>query len=113
MGTLKHSETGARMDLLARTLVGRGPHCDLVLTDPSVSGDHAAIVWRGEGWEIRDLGSRNGTVVTGEVLNPGLSHKLEAGAVITFGRASPWRLAEVGPPYAHAVALNGAGVVID
>ena len=39
------------------------------LTAPEVSGRHAAVRHRSGGWEIRDLGSTNGTVVDGERLS--------------------------------------------
>lgn len=49
--------------------IGRAPHCDLVLSHPTVSRHHAALRrvggdWEGD-WEIVDLGSRNGVSVNG------------------------------------------------
>ena len=111
MGAIESEESGARMELLARTLVGRSPHCDLVLGEPSVSGDHAALAWGGDAWTLRDLGSRNGTVVDGAPAPPGRRHRLAAGARIVFGRAPAWRLVEAGPPFAHALELGGGAVV--
>lgn len=43
-----------------RVLVGRGPHCDIQLDDPSVSRQHFCLVV-GETIEIEDFGSANGT----------------------------------------------------
>ncbi len=49
--------------------VGRGPTGDLVVLDGSVSRDHAELT-RGEGgWQLRDLGSRNGTQLDGQRVN--------------------------------------------
>ena len=46
--------------------IGRDPSCDLVLTDKSVSREHARIgILNGQGIGIRDLGSANGTFVDG------------------------------------------------
>lgn len=54
-----------------RVTVGRGPSCDCLLHEDSVSRRHAEL-WRdGERWYMRDLGSRNGTRVNGiRVLEP-------------------------------------------
>ncbi len=39
----------------------------------------------GAGWEVRDLGSRNGTFVQGERLAPGARAKLNQGGQVAFG----------------------------
>jgi hypothetical protein len=44
-----------------RFLVGRGPHCDLVVESSKVSREHAAFVRENGAWFIEDLGSSNGT----------------------------------------------------
>jgi pSer/pThr/pTyr-binding forkhead associated (FHA) protein len=50
----------------ATRLVGRDPSGnDVVLDDPRVSARHARIEWTGRGWALHDLGSKNGTFVTG------------------------------------------------
>lgn len=58
-----HVETGSIV------VLGRGDQSPVRLTAPEVSGRHAAVRHRGGGWEIRDLGSTNGTVVDGERLS--------------------------------------------
>jgi hypothetical protein len=45
--------------------IGRSPDCDCLLPEPSVSRRHAQLRRAGEGWLLRDLGSRNGTRVNG------------------------------------------------
>jgi predicted component of type VI protein secretion system len=58
---------GAAHPLAAtRTTVGRRPQADLVLLNGSVSRDHAEVHHTDTGWVLRDLGSRNGTVLDGE-----------------------------------------------
>jgi len=46
-------------------LIGRREDCDIVLSDPSVSREHARLVFRDHRWIIQDLRSRNGTIVNG------------------------------------------------
>jgi transcriptional regulator with GAF, ATPase, and Fis domain len=46
-----------------RTTVGRSVICDLVLGDKAVSGTHFELVASEAGFLVRDLGSRNGTLV--------------------------------------------------
>lgn len=60
-----------------RITVGRAQDNDVVLPDPRVSAVHALLERLGPHWSVRDLGSRNGTVVNGQrllaerVLQPG------------------------------------------
>ena len=68
MGLLKQVETDQEISIRARCLIGRHPGCDLRLDDPRVSSEHSSVHWTGERWEIRDLGSRNGTTVDGNRL---------------------------------------------
>ena len=44
-----------------RFLIGRGKHCDLIISSGKVSREHAAIVRNGTEYFIEDLGSSNGT----------------------------------------------------
>ncbi|HBT46973.1 MAG TPA: hypothetical protein DEA73_03690 [Peptococcaceae bacterium] len=46
-------------------IIGRDRLSDIVLNEIHVSARHAAVTRRGNGWEIRDLGSTNGTYVNG------------------------------------------------
>jgi len=45
--------------------IGRAPACDVTLTDPDVSRQHAAITVTTAGITVRDLGSMNGTLLDG------------------------------------------------
>ena len=45
------------------TVLGRSRRCDIVLTDPNVSRQHAEIRRQDSGFMLRDLGSTNGTRV--------------------------------------------------
>ena len=107
MGILRNQHTGAWRALLARTLVGRAPHCDLALSEPAISGAHAALIWTGAGWAARDLGSRNGTTVDGQPLAAGALRPLAVGATLVFGGASAWTLESAEAPSAHAISAEG------
>lgn len=86
MGTIERPD-GDPFVLLARTLVGRGPTCDLVVPHRSVSSEHAVISWSEGAWWIRDLASRNGTAVGGVALEPGQPARLEEGQALRLGLA--------------------------
>ncbi|MGI9952338.1 FHA domain-containing protein [Moorellaceae bacterium AZ2] len=47
-------------------IIGRDELSDIVLNETHVSGRHAAITRQGDRWQIRDLGSTNGTYVNGK-----------------------------------------------
>ncbi|PCC75024.1 FHA domain-containing protein [Nannocystis exedens] len=104
MGVLRGPE--GDVELPERCLIGRSRGCDLVLAARDVSGEHAVLQWSATHWELRDLGSRNGSYV-GEVrLTPGGRATLAAGATLQFGHESgTWQLIDAGAPRALAVAL--------
>jgi pSer/pThr/pTyr-binding forkhead associated (FHA) protein len=49
-------------------LVGRGPDCDLSLSDPMVSREHCRLDWQDGNPIVEDLASRNGTRINGETI---------------------------------------------
>ena len=49
--------------------VGRTKASRVHIRDPAVSEKHGEIRWTGAGWELRDLGSSNGTQVNGRALS--------------------------------------------
>jgi hypothetical protein len=90
----------------SRVLIGRGPAANLRLRAAAISSEHAALRWTGADWELRDLGSRNGTFVDGARLAPGEPKIVAEGARLGFGAASGYVLAAAGPPSAHAVPID-------
>jgi hypothetical protein len=73
----------------AGVTLGRSRQCDVVLSDPNVSRQHAEIRPRGGSWVLADLGSTNGSRLNGrriegpQVVTPG--DEIEIGtSVITF-----------------------------
>ena len=49
-------------------MLGRGPECDIRPNSDLVSRQHCLLQITDDGAVIRDLGSRNGTLVNGEIL---------------------------------------------
>lgn len=116
MGCLRHCETGDRCLLMPEHLVGRSPRAALCLKSSYVSAQHASIRWVTSHWELKDLGSRNGTRVNDKSLAPGQVRELQVGARISFGRAEQtWELVDDSPPRAMVVPLDGRddGIVIE
>lgn len=68
---------------VGETLAGRSPYCTIVLNDPRVSREHAALRLSGEGLWVEDLGSRNGTRVNGEPISG--PFRLTAGDTVEIG----------------------------
>jgi hypothetical protein len=96
----------------ARLLVGRSPSCSLRLDKKYVSGEHATLAWTGWAWEVRDLGSRNGTFINGNRIEPGNPVPVTQGTRIAFGDPEElFELIDAEPPTAVAVDLSSGTVV--
>ena len=53
----------------SHTVIGRNRDAAVPLTDPLVSREHAAIIFRDDTFILKDLGSTNGTYMRGELIN--------------------------------------------
>ncbi|MEI9948001.1 MAG: FHA domain-containing protein [Pseudomonadota bacterium] len=108
-------ESGERCCILmAEHLIGRGPQCALRLTPKYVSTQHAVIRWSGNGWELIDRASRNGTRLNGEPVEPGRAYALVKGAVVSFGHPEQrWALVNASEPQAMALALDSGKVCLE
>lgn len=62
-----------------RVLIGRGEDCDIKLVSDRVSRHHCEAVWHDGHFELRDLGSTNGTYLNGQRIHHAV---LQDGAVI-------------------------------
>ncbi|WP_437752164.1 FHA domain-containing protein [Sorangium sp. So ce1389] len=82
-------DTGERIALRSRVLIGRSAACDLRVEDPRVSSEHASLGWTGAIWEVRDLGSKNGTFVGERRLAAGERIPLLPGDLLTLGAPRP------------------------
>jgi len=63
--------------------IGRADYNDLILTDESVSSQHAKLTRREGIWILTDLGSTNGTLVDGERVEEDVP--LAPGCFVRFG----------------------------
>lgn len=59
-------QAGSQFRLFGVTQIGRHPSNDIVLTDPSVSGRHARVVWENGRFTLHDLQSTNGVYLKDE-----------------------------------------------
>jgi len=66
----------------ASVTIGRLPECDIVISDPGASRQHAQIRFDGERFVVDDLGSTNGTLVNDAAAD---GRALEDGDRITIG----------------------------
>ena len=108
MGLLHDDASDGTYTLHARTLIGRNPLCHVQVDDRRVSAEHATISWRGDGWELRDLGSSNGTWVDGQPIDAGVPVRLTTASRLSFGQpGDAWRLLEVDGPVPSARELMG------
>jgi hypothetical protein len=65
-------------------LLGRAQEADLVLDDDYVSGRHARLFPQGSRWFLEDLGSTNGTYVSGSQLTRTVA--VDPGTAIRIGK---------------------------
>ena len=66
-----------------QTVIGRGRAADIVLAEPTISREHAAIGFDSVGWYVKDLGSTNGSFANGSRIE---RHQLKQGDEIVLGR---------------------------
>lgn len=65
-------------------LIGRAPECTLVLDDDYASNRHARVFHRDDEWMVEDLGSTNGTLVSGRRIEGAVPFR--PGAQVRIGR---------------------------
>lgn len=107
MAKLRDDSTSEVRAVPARMLVGRSATCFLRLSDAQVSGEHALVQWTGQGWVLRDLGSRNGTHLNGRRLPVAASSPLARGSQIAFGDPkATFTMQDAGPPVPMALELR-------
>jgi hypothetical protein len=107
VGILERIVTKNRCTLAAQSLVGRSGTSVVRIEDPRVSGMHAMLKWVRNRWEMRDLGSRNGTTVDGRKLVSNEWAELHEGSELRFAGGEPWVLVSALPPVASATPETG------
>ncbi len=114
MGAIRELSTGRVQLLQPEHVVGRAQACSLRLEARYVSSQHALLRWAGGRWEVKDLGSRNGTFLDGVRLKPGEEYALRRGAKMAFGSVSEglWELADPAAPRPMVVSLDGGEPVV-
>ncbi len=96
-----------RIALAANGVIGRSASCTLRVDEPRASAEHARFSYRDQAWTIRDLGSRNGTFVNGDRIDPGAARTFSLGDIISFGKTSlAWTLVDASAPVAMARKLS-------
>jgi len=65
-----------------RTVVGRKPHNDIHLEDPTISGEHAVFLKMKHVY-VEDLGSTNGVILNGKRVT---KRQLSSGDIVRIGR---------------------------
>ncbi len=90
-----------------KSTIGRSQEGQLVILASSVSREHAELKKTDAGWQVRDLGSRNGTFVDGTRCQGRVT--LPTRAVLKIGDVVLWFLAEVvHEPIAPPSMLTGS-----
>jgi hypothetical protein len=108
MGFLREIVTGKILPLEPEHVIGRGFTCALRIDHRYVSAQHALLRWRGQHWDLRDLGSANGTFVDGRRIKVGDECELLKGARVAFGDLqAEWELVDDSGPCPMVVPLDG------
>jgi adenylate cyclase len=66
-------------------IVGRAVTSDVPIFDPTISRQHAELTTQGNGVQVKDLGSSNGTFINGSRITEGVAATND---VITFGKVA-------------------------
>jgi pSer/pThr/pTyr-binding forkhead associated (FHA) protein len=67
-------------------VIGRTAPADFQVTDPDASRRHVEVMRRGDQVEVRELGSKNGTQLSGRLLEPGKKMVWPRGESIQVGK---------------------------
>lgn len=92
-------------------VVGRGPDVDVIVKDKLASRRHLAIQATADGSVlVEDLGSRNGSRIDGDVLEPHRPTRLDAGRICAIGAHVAFVARDEGPRWVEPSELRaGSG----
>jgi hypothetical protein len=83
LATFTHDDFGEDFRLYTgKNKIGSSPGCDIVINDPSISGDHATVLFRDHEFLIKDNFSTNGTKINGAGIDEG---RLKEGDELKLG----------------------------
>lgn len=80
--TVREGGEARRHEFEQQAVVGRDSDCDVPVASRSVSRRHAIVERTADGWTLRDLGSANGTFLSGDRVT---QSPLASGAALRFG----------------------------
>jgi pSer/pThr/pTyr-binding forkhead associated (FHA) protein len=86
LAVVEGPDAGREARVSNELVVGRGEAAELVLSDPSVSRQHALIRADGATAVVEDLGSSNGTYVNGEAI--AAPRRVGGGDVVGLGASA-------------------------
>jgi hypothetical protein len=113
MGSIRSTNTGRTQLLEPEHLVGRSAVCALHLDERYISAQHALLRYSRDAWQLKDLGSRNGTFLDGAPVKPGEERSASVGSKIAFGKLDQeWELVDASPPEVMAVPIEGGEPVL-
>ena len=99
-----------------RLRIGRDPKCELQLTDPDVSREHAELTVTPSGITVRDLGSTNGTRIRSGPGTPStvaaVAQNLPLGTYVTLGDTTLC-VTGVSTPPASVTVGGDAGLLVN
>lgn len=108
VATLRSVRDGREAHVTSRLRVGRASDAGLTIDTACVSLEHALVRWGDGAWEIRDLGSRNGTFVDGNMLVAGETVTIDVGSRLAFGDVDEaWEVTEADAPSVFAERADG------
>lgn len=83
-GASRHFRVGERIPIEGAASIGRDSDNQIVVNENTVSGRHAAFVFREGRWWVEDVGSTNGTWVNQRQVHE--PHAVDEGDLIQVGR---------------------------
>jgi pSer/pThr/pTyr-binding forkhead associated (FHA) protein len=89
--------------LESSTSIGRGQDCDILVSDPGVSRDHAILQWDGRRLELHHRSAVNPSLVNGEKVDR--RRQLRDGDAIQLADKVVFRLRLTGPPRAEETLM--------